>query len=131
MRCREILKPKRGVCVLLFVVLLFAQDHTVAADDFAASMDAVMARMHHDMMVPSTGNPDRDFATMMIPHHQGAIDMAKIELQFGHDPVLLRLAQGIVAEQQQEITVMQQALEALPMSSKPSDSHTPMHMEPR
>jgi len=47
---------------------------------------------------------------MMIPHHQGAIDMAKLELIYGRDPVLQRLAQGIIVEQQQEIEVMQRYL---------------------
>ena len=82
--------------------------------DFAASMDAAMARMDRGMMTPPTGNPDRDFARMMIPHHQGAIDMAEAELRFGHDPVLRRLAQGIIVEQQQEIVVMRQSLNAPP-----------------
>ncbi len=62
-----------------------------------------MTRMHADMMVPPSGDPDRDFAAMMIPHHEGAIAMAKAELLYGKDPVLLRLAQGIVVEQGQEI----------------------------
>jgi uncharacterized protein (DUF305 family) len=47
---------------------------------------------------------------MMIPHHQGAIDMAKAELIAGHDPVLRRLAEGIIVEQQQEIELMQRKL---------------------
>ena len=87
---------------------------TVPEDNFSKSMDTAMARMDRDMMQPSSGDADRDFAAMMIPHHQGAIDMAKAELRYGHDPVLRRLAQGIVVKQQQEIVVMQQALAALP-----------------
>ena len=83
-------------------------------DDFAAAMDAAMARMERDMMVPRTTDPDRDFAAMMIPHHQGAIDMARTQLRFGRDPALRRLAQGIIVEQQQEIAVMREALKALP-----------------
>jgi uncharacterized protein (DUF305 family) len=55
---------------------------------------------------PMTGDPDHDFAAMMIPHHQGAVDMAKIELIYGKDPVLQRLAQEIVVTQEQEIVVM-------------------------
>ena len=47
---------------------------------------------------------------MMIPHHQGAIDMAKLELIYGRDPVLRRLAEGIIVEQQQEIELMQRYL---------------------
>ena len=56
---------------------------------------------------PMTGDPDHDFAAMMIPHHQGAIDMAKVELLYGRDPALRRLAQEIIVTQAQEIAVMQ------------------------
>jgi len=78
---------------------------------FSAVMDAAMARMHDAMRaVKPTGNPDRDFAAMMIPHHQGAIDMAEIELRFGTDERLRRLAQGIIVEQRQEIAVMRKIL---------------------
>jgi uncharacterized protein (DUF305 family) len=71
--------------------------------------DAV-ARMHAAMDVPFTGDADRDFARMMIPHHQGAIDMALVELRYGKDERLKRLAQEIIVEQQQEIAVMHLAL---------------------
>lgn len=100
--------------------------------DFAISMAAAMARMDRDMMTPSSGNPDRDFARMMIPHHQGAIDMAEAELRFGHDPVLRRLAEGIIVEQQQEIVLMRQSLDAMPPAS-PTAAATPhaMTMEPK
>ncbi len=84
---------------------------------------AVMARMDRDMIQPPSGDADRDFAAMMIPHHQGAVDMAVAELRFGHDPVLRRLAQGIIVEQQQEIVVMQQALAALPPGATRHHSH--------
>jgi len=88
-------------------------------DSFAAVMDTAMARMDHDMMQPPSGDADRDFAAMMVPHHQGAVDMAEAELRFGHDPVLRRLAQGIIVEQQQEIAVMRQALTTLPPTTPP------------
>jgi len=58
-----------------------------------------------------TGDPDHDFAAMMIPHHQGAIDMAKAELLYGKNPVLRRLAQEIVVTQNSEITIMQMELQ--------------------
>jgi uncharacterized protein (DUF305 family) len=85
---------------------------------FAALMAQAMERMHKDMSIVPSGDPDRDFAAMMIPHHQGAVDMAKVELQFGNDPVLRRLAQGIIVEQLQEIEVMQRELRQLPAASK-------------
>ena len=63
--------------------------------------------MQQDMATtPMTGNADRDFVSMMVPHHQGAIDMARIELQYGKDPVLRRMATDIVAAQQKEIAEM-------------------------
>ena len=82
-----------------------------AESAFAAQMMQAMERMDAGMMAAKpTGNPDRDFAAMMIPHHQGAIDMAKLELIYGRDPVLRRLAEGIIVEQQQEIELMQRYL---------------------
>ena len=74
-------------------------------------MMQAMDRMDSAMIAAQpTNDPDRDFAAMMIPHHQGAIDMAKVELIYGHDPVLRRLAEGIIVEQQQEIELMQRSL---------------------
>jgi uncharacterized protein (DUF305 family) len=84
------------------------------AQTFEQMMGESMSRMDKDMSIAHSGDPDRDFAAMMIPHHQGAIDMAKVELQFGRDPVLRRLAQGIIVEQQQEIEVMRRELRRLP-----------------
>jgi uncharacterized protein (DUF305 family) len=75
-------------------------------DTFAGLMDQAVQRMHVGMHVDLTGDADRDFARMMIPHHQGAIDMALVELRYGHDQRLRRLAQGIIVEQKQEIDVM-------------------------
>jgi uncharacterized protein (DUF305 family) len=76
------------------------------ADGFRELMSEATARMHAAMNVPFTGDADRDFARMMIPHHQGAIDMAVAELRYGKDERLRRLAQEIVVSQQQEIQVM-------------------------
>jgi uncharacterized protein (DUF305 family) len=75
---------------------------------FAQLMGNAMSVMHRDMHnAPHTGDPDRDFVTMMIPHHQGAIDMAKAILLYGKDPQLRRLAQEIITDQQSEIQLMQ------------------------
>ena len=67
------------------------------------SMDRMNQAMAH---APMTGDTDRDFVAMMIPHHEGAIDMARLELKSGHDPALRRLARAIVAAQAHEITTM-------------------------
>src|SRR6187397_1800712 len=83
---------------------------TASAESFTTSMMRAMERMLEAMNIATTGDPDRDFAAMMIPQHQGAIEMARLELQFGKSPVLRRLAQGIIVEQLQEIEVMQREL---------------------
>jgi YVTN family beta-propeller protein len=85
---------------------------------FAHAMMQSMEKMDRDMMAaPMTGDPDHDFAAMMIPHHQGAIDMAKPYLAEGKDPALRRLAQEIVVTQAQEIEVMQRRLHVLRASA--------------
>jgi uncharacterized protein (DUF305 family) len=67
-----------------------------------------MDKMHLAMgSVEQTGNSDVDFVRLMLPHHQGAIDMAKTQLMYGKDPEMRRLAQEIITDQQLEIEVMQ------------------------
>ena len=78
---------------------------------FQQLMDDAMTTMDSGMKgAPMTGDPDHDFAAMMIPHHQGAINMAKAELLYGKDPALRRLAQEMVVTQGQEIQVMRMRL---------------------
>ena len=91
-------------------VLCAAVAASATPDGFREMMDEAAARMHAGMHVSYTGDPDRDFARMMIPHHQGAIDMALAELRYGKDERLRRLAQEIVVAQKQEIEVMKLAL---------------------
>ena len=78
------------------------------AKPFAGLMDDAMKVMNDGMgRAPMNGSPDHDFAAMMIPHHQGAVDMAKAVLLYGKNPVLRRLAQEIIVSQGAEIAVMQ------------------------
>ncbi|EFH88198.1 protein of unknown function DUF305 [Ktedonobacter racemifer DSM 44963] len=74
---------------------------------FFAKNNVAMAKMMVGMKIKPSGDVDRDFVAMMVPHHQGAIDMAKAELMYGHDEPLRGLAQEIIATQQQEIVAMQ------------------------
>ena len=70
-------------------------------------MDAGMARMMQDMhSLGYTGQPDSDFLAMMIPHHEGAVDMARLVLIHGHDPMVRKIAEEIVASQTVEIAAM-------------------------
>jgi uncharacterized protein (DUF305 family) len=75
---------------------------------FMRFMNESMERMDNGMKsAPMNGDVDHDFATMMMPHHQGAIDMAKAELAYGKNPVMRRLAEEIIVDQQSEIQAMQ------------------------
>ncbi|TPG53048.1 DUF305 domain-containing protein [Sphingomonas glacialis] len=76
------------------------------SDGFTLVVATAMSRMMADMDIKPSGDPDRDFVAMMVPHHQGAIDMAVAELRFGKDERLKRIAQEIVVEQRQEIDAM-------------------------
>jgi uncharacterized protein (DUF305 family) len=90
------------------------------AKPFAALMVDAMAVMDDGMRrAPMNGRPEHDFVTMMIPHHQGAVDMAKALLLTTTDPALRNMAQGIVAEQQIEIQLMQQWLKDHPAAATP------------
>ena len=89
-------------------------DHSAHAEgpmaDYMATMDAMMDSMN-DMT--SSGNADADFLLMMIPHHQSAIDMARVELEQGKDHETQDLAEKIIAAQEQEIAEMRSMLERL------------------
>jgi hypothetical protein len=81
---------------------------------FLADNDQAMTTMIQGMTVKPSGDVDRDFAVMMIPHHQGAIDMAKAELRYGKSEQLRRIAQEIVVDQLQEIDAMRLAIGEAP-----------------
>ena len=85
-----------------------------SAAPFRDAMMAAMERMMRDMhAAPARGDPDRDFLAMMIPHHEGAVEMARLLLIHGHDPLVRRLAEEILAGQQTEIAAMRARLDVL------------------
>jgi uncharacterized protein (DUF305 family) len=91
---------------------------STAEDAFMAGNEKAMDRMMKGMHVTPSGDVDADFVNMMEPHHQGAIDMAILELRYGHNEQLRRIAQEIIIDQQQEIAAMRLALgRPLPPSS--------------
>jgi uncharacterized protein (DUF305 family) len=77
---------------------------------FLVENNAAMTRMMSDMAVTPTGDVDVDFVAMMVPHHQGAIDMAVAVLRHGRNPQIRRLAQEIIVTQQQEMAAMRLAV---------------------
>jgi uncharacterized protein (DUF305 family) len=114
------MKHALGISIFAVILAMSGAAAALAAPAGAASAETAflagnqqaMATMMAGMNVKPSGDIDRDFAAMMIPHHQGAIDMAILELRYGHNEQLRRLAQGIVVDQQQEIVVMRQAVGA-------------------
>jgi uncharacterized protein (DUF305 family) len=78
--------------------------------DFERDMEAGMQHMVHGMHLRYSGNADADFLAMMIPHHEGAVEMARLALIHGRDPATRRLAEDIIAGQTVEIQAMQRRL---------------------
>jgi Domain of unknown function (DUF305) len=151
------LRPNLGMALLAgrvalafaaspFVLAHEAHPHAQppAASDEAAFMnenEAAMNKMMAAMDVKPGGDIDRDFVAMMAPHHQGAIDMAVIELRYGKNETLRRLAQEIIVDQMQEIDAMKLAIGDKVSTSAPAPTqgapaqhaeeqhHMDMHMD--
>jgi hypothetical protein len=102
---------------------------------FLSENDAAMNKMMADMTIKPTGDIDRDFVAMMVPHHQGAVDMAQAELKYGGNEQLRRLAQEIIAAQQKEIAFMRRAVDERPSPAgstaqpAPASNPPPMSQE--
>jgi hypothetical protein len=135
---RHLVRPTAVTSSVLFVVgtvllasaqLLPMADPNICATpvsgvgaeaSFMVENDAAMRKMMNDMEVKPTGDVDADFVAMMIPHHQGAIDMALAVLRHGRNLQIRRLAQEIIVTQQQEIVVMRFAVSRPLLPSRPS-----------
>ena len=114
--CRNRLWIAGWFAVISLAAIAQMQPHAMG---FMQFMNESMDRMDNGMKsAPMNGNVDHDFATMMMPHHQGAIDMAKAELAYGKDPVMRRLAEEIVVDQQSEIQAMQYWLSQKPTANQ-------------
>jgi DUF305 family protein family protein len=101
------------------------QSHKETAEaSFMAENQAAMSKMMTDMAVKPSGNVDADFTAMMIPHHQGAIDMAAAELHYGHNPKLRQIARNIIAGQRQQIGAMKAALDQPLSEATPSSTQS-------
>jgi len=130
------------VILILIVAMNGAQAHSrhslsasqPASDSQAWSgLQQSMLAMHGAMSsVQSSGNDDEDFVRLMLPHHQAALDMAKVELMHGQDPQMRRLAQEIIVDQESEIELMQlwlkqnhaQKAQPLPSAAKEQSHET-------
>jgi hypothetical protein len=135
--------------VLLAAGLIGGATYGAASTDeahFLAEARTAMAKMMATMEVKPSGDVDAAFVAMMVPHHQGAIEMAQAQLRYGHNEQLRRMAQEIIVTQRQEIAAMRSAIgHPLPPSTASPDqpsstvstttqprSHHPMrsHLEP-
>lgn len=125
------MKPRTRTSALLAISVVAAAMFPAVAQDarhgraalspeaaaFLAENDEAMERMMTAMHVAPTGDVDRDFVAMMIPHHQGAIDMARAVLRSSRNEAVRRLAQEIIVTQQDEIRAMRLAIDDHPRPS--------------
>ncbi len=135
-RKRDRMKQILLICLLLiFFSSTYAGEHgehnvdTQISAEFAQfiremneGMEKMMKTMHSHGY---TGNPDVDFLSMMIPHHEGAVEMARLILIYGNDPLTRKLAEEIIASQKVEIEAMKKRLEILKQRPDPEPGGFP------
>ncbi|MCK5908442.1 MAG: DUF305 domain-containing protein [Caulobacter sp.] len=129
MSSRQTSSKRSGGWSLGFAAVLAATPLAASTPhrEFMSANDAAMIKMMADMDIKPSGDVDRDFVNMMIPHHQGGIDMAIAELRYGKNEQLRRLAQEIIVAQQQEIAAMRLAVGQPPPPSNPSPTTPAPH----
>jgi|HubBroStandDraft_4_1064222.scaffolds.fasta_scaffold184639_2 uncharacterized protein (DUF305 family) len=103
-----------ALCAGWLVARTSESPHDATVDDIGSELHAAMMEMDDHMSAPVKGSVDQVFVAMMVPHHQGAIDMARIQLRYSHNPQIIRICQEIIVEQQQEIAVMNRAVGTTP-----------------
>lgn len=123
-------RPHRWLALLClslgFASLPAAGESPHAHSRFTQAMHESMAKMMKAMdQAEMTGDPDHDFLAMMIPHHAGAVDMARLELVHGRDPLVRRLAEEVIASQQSEIAAMQARLDIIKKRKQGDPSEYP------
>jgi hypothetical protein len=133
MSIRALLRSRSALAAVVFLGAATALAMSPEEAAFLAENQSAMTKMMSDMAVDPTGDVDRDFVAMMVPHHQGAIDMALAELRYGRNEQLRRLAQEIIVTQQQEIAAMRLAVgeplpPSLPSPTQPSPAPTDQSM---
>jgi hypothetical protein len=116
-----------AIFLMIFSMIATASaQHMHGSSEFGSGMQAGMAIMMKDMAsAPMTGDPDRDFLAMMIPHHEGAVEMARLVLIHGKDPLVRRLAEEIIASQTIEIQTMKERLTILRNKPDPNPGGFP------
>ena len=112
MRPRTALMAVALAAALMLATLASAWVFAASDDEaaFIAENAAAMSKMMAAMTVQPSGDVDRDFVATMVPHHQGAIEMAQAQLRHGHNEQLRRIAQEIIIDQTQEIAAMKLAV---------------------
>lgn len=104
----------RNLSIAILLAYAMAAPAGTSSVKFNRENTAAMERMMSAMHRPSTGDVDRDFVSMMTPHHMGAIEMAELELRYGRNERLRRMAQEIIVTQKQEIEAMSLAINTGP-----------------
>ena len=116
MKLRQSRRSRRALlCLTAFALAAAAAPGPLSPEQqYSLGMHQIMMRMDAAMRASPPATVDSEFVAMMVPHHQAAIDMAVLQLRYGHNPQLARIAQEIIVEQQQEITVMLGIAEGTP-----------------